>query len=188
MLARKHAVLYLNLEEYAGFEELLGKTFSYNLGDLLYYVHEEHPNLMLKLSAMVQTINQMDYIPPVQAPCDIRAASWEDWEKLLQEIVQHSAYEIVILDVGSGIEETFQLLDLCKKIYMPVLSDAMSVCKITQFENLLRLWDFPQVLEKTEKIRLPLYAGSDQTQSYIEQLLWSELGDYVRKMLREEGE
>ena len=41
---------------------------------------------------------------------------------------------------------------MCKKIYMPVLSDAVSQCKVAQFENLVRIWDYPQILEKTEKI------------------------------------
>ncbi|MDQ9824849.1 hypothetical protein RFZ44_16190, partial [Acinetobacter sp. 163] len=31
ILARERAVLYLNLEEYSGFEELIGKGFAHNL-------------------------------------------------------------------------------------------------------------------------------------------------------------
>ena len=38
ILAKDKAVLYLNMEEYSGFEELLGKGFAHNLSDLLYYV------------------------------------------------------------------------------------------------------------------------------------------------------
>ena len=35
ILAKDKAVLYLNMEEYSGFEELLGKGFAHNLSDLL---------------------------------------------------------------------------------------------------------------------------------------------------------
>ena len=186
ILARDRAVLYLNLEEYAGFEELMGHGFSHNLSDLLYYVRQDNQNLAVKMNGMIQTINNLGFIPPVQAPADIIGTSWEDWEKLLQELVMHSSYEVIILDIGNGVEEVFQLLDQCKRIYMPVLSDVMSLAKIARYENLLRIWDFPQVLSKTVKVKLPFHAGTSDAENYIQQLPWSELGDYVRELLRKD--
>ena len=91
-----------------------------------------------------------------------------------------------MLDIGCGIDENFQLLDMCKKIYMPVLSDAVSQCKIAQFENQVRIWDYPQILEKIQKISLPFHMVTEPSPSYIAQLPWSELGDYVRNLLRKE--
>lgn len=186
VLAKEKAVLYLNLEEYAGLEELFQKGFAYNLSDLLYYVRQENQNLSLKMNGMIQTVHNLDFIPPVQAPADIRGTAWKDWERLLQELVLHSAYEVIVLDIGNGIDELFQLLDQCKRIYMPVLNDVISSCKIAQFENLLRIWDYPQVLAKTVKLRLPFHVGGSAPETYVEQLVWSELGDYVRELLREE--
>ena len=100
----------------------------------------------------------------------------------------HSSYEVIVLDIGNGIEELFQLLDQCKRIYMPVLTDVISTCKISQFENLLRIWDYPQVLSKTVKVRLPFHAGPSAAETYAQQLPWSELGDYVRELLRKDME
>ena len=187
ILARDRAVLYLNMEEYSGFEELMGKGFEHNLSDLLYYVRQDNQNLLYKMNSMIQTVNNLDYIPPVQMPADIRTTSWKDWERLLQMIILDSSYEVIVLDIGCGIDENFQLLDLCKKIYMPVLSDAVSRCKIAQFENLVRIWDYPQILEKTEKISPPFHMVTCPSPAYIEQLMWSELGDYVRNLLRKEN-
>lgn len=188
VLARERAVLYLNLEEYSGFEELFGKGFSHNLSDLLYYVRQGNQNLTLKMSGMIQTVNNLDFLPPVKAPADIISTPWSDWELLIQEIIQHSPYEILVLDIGNGIEELFQLLDLCKCVYMPMLSDVMSVSKIAQFENLLRIWDYPQVLAKTVKIKPPYHTGTTSPEAYVEQLVWSELGDYVRNLLGKDKE
>lgn len=149
ILARDRAVLYLNLEEYSGFEELMGKGFAHNLSDLLYYVRQENQNLIHKMNGMVQTVNNLDFIPPVQTPADIRATAWQDWERLLQMIVMSSSYEVIVIDIGNGIDENLSLLDMCSRIYMPVLSDMMSSCKIAQFENLvgsgiiLRYWRRP---------------------------------------------
>lgn len=186
ILAKDKAVLYLNLEEYSGFEELFGKKFPTNLSDLFYYVRQGNENLIHRMNGMIQTVNNLDFVPPVRTPSDIRTVCWEDWERLLQEITLHSSYEVLVLDIGSGIDENFQLLDLCEKIYMPVLKDAVSVCKMTQFENLLRIWNKDKILEKIEKLHLPFYMDSISSESYVEQLVWSELGDYIRKLLRKE--
>ena len=90
------------------------------------------------MNSMVQTINNLDFIPPVRTPEDIRGTAWEDWEKLIQEIVLHSNYEFVILDIGGAVDGTFQVLDMCRRIYMPVLSDPVSISKIAQFEMCIR--------------------------------------------------
>lgn len=185
ILAREKSVLYLNLEEYAGFGELMGKDFEHNLSDLLYYVRQGNQNLICRMNGMIQTVNNLDYIPPVQVPADVRGTAWEVWEQLIREIVLHSSYEVLIIDIGTGIDETFQMLDMCTQIYMPVLSDAISVCKINQFENLLRVWDFTQVLAKIVKVKPPFHMKKSTTENYVESLLWSELGDYVRQVLKE---
>ena len=176
------------MEEYSGFEELMGKGFAHNLSDLLYYVRQDNQNLLYKMNSMIQTINNLDYIPPVQMPADIRTTAWQDWERLFQMLILDSSYEVIVLDIGCGIDENFQLPDMCKKIYMPVLSDAVSQCKIAQFENLVRIWDYPQILEKTEKINPPFHMATCLSPAYVEQLMWSELGDYVRNLLRKESQ
>ena len=61
ILAKERAVLYLNLEEYSGFEEMLGKGFAQNLSDLLYFVRQENGNLIYKMNSMVQTIKQSGF-------------------------------------------------------------------------------------------------------------------------------
>jgi hypothetical protein len=188
ILAKERAVLYLNLEEYSGFEELMGRGFSNNLSDLLYYVRQENKNLIHQMNGMIQTINNLDFIPPVKTPWDIRSASWEDLDRLLNEIMKSSSYEVVILDIGSETEEIFQLLDRCRRIYMPVLSDRISQCKLAQFENLIRIWDFSQLLPKITRVKLPFHAESGPGENYVEQLVWGELGDYVRELLRKERE
>jgi len=104
----------------------------------------------------------------------------------LQEIVLHSSYEVLILDMGENADEDFRLLEMCRKIYMPVLNDTLSVCKVTQFENLLRIWNKEKILEKTEKVHLPFHMDMISSDAYVEQLVWSELGDYIRELLRKE--
>ena len=62
----------------------------------------------------------------------------------------------------------------------------MSQAKIHQFENLLRLWDKIPVLETIQKIKLPYHRSVNKGGGYLDDLVWSELGDYVRELIRKE--
>ena len=44
------------------------------------------------------------------------------------------------------------------------------------------------ILEKTEKINPPFHMATCLSPAYVEQLMWSELGDYVRNLLRKESQ
>ncbi|MBU5482440.1 hypothetical protein KQI91_14750 [Blautia sp. MSJ-19] len=185
ILAREKTVLYLNLEEYSGFEELLQKKFPHTLSDLLYFVKQGRTGLIVKMNSMLQSMGQVDFLPPVQSPEDIRGTSWQDWEYLFQELVLHSAYEAVVIDIGNGIEEVFQMLDLCTTVYLPVKTDRMSQCKLRQFEELLGVRDYAQVLTRLVRLNLP-YDQKDFAEAEAfkpEQLIWGPLGDYVRELL-----
>ena len=45
-----------------------------------------------------------------------------------------------------------------------------------------------QFTEKTEKINPPFHMATCLSPAYVEQLMWSELGDYVRNLLRKESQ
>ena len=42
---------------------------------------------------------------------------------------------------------------------MPVCADPVSKSKLRQFENLLDLKEYSQILDRTVKMNLPFYAG-----------------------------
>ena len=65
ILAKKRACLYLNLEACSGFEYLLERSFDQTLGDLLYYQRLGSEQLITKMGSIVQSVNNLDYLPPV---------------------------------------------------------------------------------------------------------------------------
>lgn len=187
VLAKERSVLYMNLEEYAGFEQLLNCTYERNLGDLIYFMRQDHCNLPLKISGMVQSVNNLDYLPPVMSPMDIQNTTFEEWMKLLDEIEEKMSYDTIILDMGDGVNDLYHMLNRCETIYMPIRTDVMSAAKIRQFEQLLQLWDFNGLLERIKKIKLPYHRTEKRGREYLDELLWSQLGDYVRHLLRKEN-
>ena len=92
---------------------------------------------------------------------------------------------MIVVDMGNGTEELFQLLELCKFIYMPVCTDLISQSKLQQFENLLDTRGYSHLLEKTVKMSLPFCETSGNA-DYPESLIWSTLGNYVRELLGKE--
>lgn len=185
IMAKNRVVLYLNLEEYSGFEQLLQCQYERTLGDLIYYVRQGNTNLILKMNSMIQTMNNLDYLPPVLSPLDIQNTTYEEWKTLLSEIIMNSPYETVILDFGDGVGDLYALMDECRHIYMPVRTDIMSQAKIQQFEHLLQLWEYGSLQEKIQKIKLPYHHSQKQGSAYLDELVWSELGDYVQELLRQ---
>lgn len=186
LLARERAVLYVNLESYSVLEELLNTTFTHTLSDLLYYIRQEVPNLTVRLNSMIRSFHGMDYIPSGQGPEDIAGTGFHEMERLLQEISLHTSYDTVILDIGEAIQDIFPLLDLCTRIYMPVLEDPISEKKLKLYEKLLKTSDFSQVFSKTQKLHLPFSLAQQNAEIYAEQLVFGELGMFVKELLSKE--
>lgn len=185
-LAEKGPVLYLNLEEYAGFEQLFSCTYEKNLSDLLYYIRQDSSNLIFRINSMVQSFQNMDYLPPALSPADLMAASWEEWSKLFDTLKKQSSYEVILLDVGSCIPELYTMLEQCDRVYMPVREETASRAKVEQFENLVQMWDCGEMLKRVKKVNLPYHTSEKKGNAYVEELVWSQMGDYVRELLREE--
>ena len=186
ILGRDHAALYLNLESYSGFEQLMETHFEQGLSDVLYYARQENTGIVYKFAGMVQTIQNLDFLPPALFPMDIQTTKYEEWIWLFRQLEQNSNYEVLILDLGDGVADLYQILDYCTEIYVPIRQDIISAAKLEQFESALQMWDSVSVLEKIRKIRIPFYAAGKSGKAWAEELAWSELGDYVRKLLRGE--
>lgn len=131
--AKSKKVLYMNLEEYAGVDA--SQNASMNLGDLLYYLRQGNGNLGIRLQAAVKEDEGLDVVPPIPIVLDMKEVTIEEWEALITELLENSLYEMVILDVGESVQGLFPLLELCDRVYMPVLEDEISRRKLKQYQD-----------------------------------------------------
>ena len=69
---------------------------------------------------------------------------------------------------------------------MPILEDEVSLAKAAQFEHMLQLMDCGDIQEKLKRLKLPLVKGP--AGGTTDQLVFGEMGNYVRKLLWEEEE
>lgn len=186
ILAKDKNSLYINLEEYSGLATLLGMDFTSNLSDLMYFIRQKTSNIIVKMNGMLQNIENLDFIPPVSTPKDLRSVTFEEWNWLLDEIISRTLYEVIIIDFGDSVDEVLRLMDRCRRIYMPIREDVISQAKIEQFDNMLVFGKMDSLASKIKKLKLPYHNSFGAKEVYIEQLIWGELGDYVRKLIYEE--
>lgn len=186
ILARDRRVLYINLESYSGFSWLMEKEFAADVADLMYFVKRGYGSLVYKLQGIVQSIHNLDYIPPALSPMDIRSVLCEEWLALLGEIEAYSTYDVVILDFDETADGFLELLRHCHIIYMPIREDSLSAAKLRQYEKLIELAGYGDLAGKTRKVKLPFHNSFGSGEHYAEQLVWSELGDFIRNLLRED--
>lgn len=165
-LAKQQKVLYLNLEEFAGFGERFQREEGRNLGDVLYYARQEEGSLGVRLSMMVKSMGELDYIPPIPMSRDLKEVTEEEWEHLIQQIAENSIYEMILLDLGESIQGLFQILQLCDKIYMPVLEDQVSQEKLRQYEENMEKMGMEEIMNKTIQFVIP-----EKTGEYVRRLI-----------------
>lgn len=182
LLSRNERVLYINLEEYSGFSRLISSQYTQDLSDVL-YLYRQGAYSWLKLKAIVYSWGSMDYIPPVRYAEDLSQVSPEDLAMLLDRIALESGYEKILVDVGQMGIGALPILENCDIVYMPVKDDCISAAKVEEFEEYLAEAGTKGLRERIHKLKLPYHNSFGRRETYLEQLLWGELGDYVRRLL-----
>ena len=127
----------------------------WDLADIIYFLRQGKKTFLYKLNSIVRSKETFDYILPMKTPADIRSVTLAEWTELLEKLALDSDYRVVIIDFGNDVCGLFQLLSQCTKVYIPVLSDAISKGKVENFEWNLKEEHFEKVLESSQKIYLP---------------------------------
>lgn len=158
-LGRKKRTLYLNMEEYSGFERLYPYADGRTLSELLYFLKQGKKAFACKLEGMIQEMGSLSFIPPLRSPAELRQIGGEDWIKLLEAVARESRFEYVILDLGGAVNGLYEILECCAGIYTPTQEDEVSKAKLWQYEETLKLLDLEELLDRS---RCPLLSGEPE--------------------------
>lgn len=182
MLAREHATLYLNFEHYAGIADLLPDLQTLDLADLLYFLNAGKEKFRLRLQTMVRHVGNLEYVPPMKSGQNLLTVQAAEWIGLLQKIEELGEYEYVILDLSESMQGLFEILRLCRRVYTLTREDRIAKAKLLQYEQLLSLYEYGDVLEKTERLSLTHIRRLPEE---LELLTRGELADLVGGLIRE---
>ena len=181
VLAREEKVLYITLEEFSGLSALTGTVYTGGLSDLLYY-YTQREYSSVRLGSVTYNWGELDYIPPVTYAEDKNGIRQEVFSGLVQRIAADGTYEELILDVGGFCGGSEELLGICDVVYVPVKDDVVSTAKLEEWKTYLNRSGRSAVWEKLRFLKLPEPGPLPARESYLEQLLWSDLGDFVREL------
>ncbi|MGN0353971.1 MAG: hypothetical protein ACI4EI_02715 [Muricoprocola sp.] len=185
-LAKDQNVLYLNLENFSGFEKLTERNDPADLTDMMYFIRQNRGNTVFKLNAIAQQLGSMSYIPPAFSAADLQEIGEEEWIRMLDEVTSSGGYETVILDMGGTLEERLPLLSACSKIYTPILRGVVENAKLEHYKKLLKELDREDILDKSSFLLLPYVEHTGTGEYFTEQLFRSEMGTYVNVLMQKE--
>ncbi|HJC48586.1 MAG TPA: hypothetical protein IAA04_11090 [Candidatus Lachnoclostridium pullistercoris] len=174
--------LFVTFEDCSGMKEMTGETYGECLSDLLYR-YRHGGSCWEKIGAFIYTWGNVDYIPPFRYPEDLEGISGIELAGFLEDLAAEAGYGVIVVDVGQTGRQAAELLESCDVVYMPVLDDWVSQAKIREFEEYLAESGRDGVTERLEKVKLPVSGRAPAGENYPEQLLWGELGDYVRRLV-----
>lgn len=177
MLAEEHRTLYLNFEHYAGITELLPDMQTRDLADMLYFLTAEREKFKLRFQTMVQQKGKLDYIPPMKSGQNLLSVMPAEWMSLFQKIEEIGEYKYVVLDLSESMQGLFDILRMCVRIFTLTKEDRIAQSKLMQYEQVLALYEYEDVLEKTCKCSLP---NIKRLPTELEQYTKGELAAYVR--------
>lgn len=183
ILSKEHKVLYLNLETYSGLARLLKREFTADIMDAMYCFQSAREKLVLRMPSIIQNIGGLDYIPPSQHSFGFQEVTGEQWLDFCRDVAMIGQYEFIILDVGEGVNDLFQLLGNCCKIYTVTRDDEFAKAKLDQYEQSLKFNGLEEIAEKTVQCRFPIFRELPEN---LEMMTRGELAAYVRSIIKED--
>ena len=182
LLAREHPTLYLNFEYCAGISELLPDMQTLDLADLLYFLNAEKDKFRLRLQSMLKRCGSLDYIPPMKSGQNLLSVTPAEWMALLHKLEELGEYEYVVLDLSESMQGLFEILRLCDRVYTLTREERLAKAKLTQYEQVLALYQYEDVLQKTKRLTIPHIR---KVPSDLEQLTKGDLAKLVNELLKE---
>lgn len=178
LIGKEKKCLYLNFEAFSGFSRLLKQEYEQDFMDLMYFLNGGIEKFVYKLKGMVESIGDLDYIPPALSFMDFAQIDGKSIRLLLEEIATRTDYEVLILDLSDYLNDLFDILLVCDRIYTITKEDGIALAKLQQYEQLVSCMQKEEILGRTRKVSLPTF---EEIPSRLEELPFSQLAEYIRE-------
>lgn len=183
ILSENRKVLYLNCMQFSGLLNTFGFLGEHDMGDIILWLRKEKLTAENFLRSVYDT-GRFSFIPPFLNPEQLGEFSEEDFLALLEFVKKETAYETVVIDFGAGVRALAQMLKTCSSVYCLLKTGYFYEGQIKEFFCYLDKKEHGKLQEKLHRVELPFSAkGLRGGGNVLEQLLWSEFGDYMRNYL-----
>ena len=182
IMGEEKRVLYISMETFAELEVFLSQKCDRNLTDFFFDLKCGKENLWQEIEEMIQQLGDVEYLPPVESPEDIKSIPFSHWSRLFEMIEKSRRYNTLVLNISSAVDQLFSVLNLCSRIYIPVKPGFIADCKLSQFQTLLKSWG---VIEEDRIKTVFLSEKVRETEGIhsMQELKMGPWGIFVRKVL-----
>lgn len=184
LLAQNNKVVYVSLEEFSGFERIIGVYDGMDISDLIYYIKQEKKELGMYINGMLLEVNRLKILPPAKMAPDIQELG-EEINTLLQEVAKSNRYDVILVDFGRQIKSVLPVLHDLERLYMPVLKDVASQAKLEEFFRFLRNSEYEKMEKKIKQCKLSFIEQMEW--ETVEELYYGSFGAQAAELLKEEG-
>ena len=188
--AEEKRTLYLDFTYYNSFFAD-GKN---DVGDLFYEMQKQYlssnaiaaTSMEAILAGIVEHFGALDYVMPVRVQMDLEDLEQSDIEELLHRILRETGYELVVLNLPVRPSFLQAVYTCCSRMYS--LQKEGSLYDKSQellVADLKRMCEAENV-DRLQIIRMPPIGGSFSLDiSMYEELLFGEMGTFIRRLLKE---
>ncbi len=178
-------VLYLSMQPFSGFEELLGITYESDITDFMYFVLKHSDKLPYKLEGIKKTIHGVDYLPPALDFGDLHSITEEEWKRCAASLIHSGGYSHVVMDLTETCKGFYFFLETCELLYVLSARDAFSKAMYRQFERLMKSKELGVMCRKSICFDVP--AGWESAASNLAQLSAAGLGAHMKGIMEQNG-
>ena len=178
-------VLFISMQPFSGFEELLGIKYESDLTDFMYFVLTHSDKLLYKLQGIKRTIHGVDYLPPALDYADLVSIEEEEWKRCLDALVYSGEYSHIVVDLTESCKGFYRFLERSDMLYILSAKDIFARAMHAQFGQLMKAKELGAVLEKS--INFDLMAGWENMATNLGQLSLSPLGAHMKGILEQNG-
>ena len=182
-LSKSARTLYLNLEGFSGFRELLGRSLRPDIADVMYQLRRENTQFHRQLEQTVNQIGSLEYIPPVENYPDLTRIKPMEWNDLFSRLRRDGRYEYVLVDISEYVQGIGEVAGGLDQLYAITAEGSVGKAKMNELDEQLRRMGYEQILEQKKTLSIPRMRLENVS---LDALIYSELGNYVQKIAGKE--
>lgn len=184
ILSRKGRTLYLNLEGYSGFAEMLSGNYVKDISDFIYSFYHSKEKFPFYATNFIYRLGEVDMIPPVLNPINLQEISREMWVQMLTALLESAMYDYIVIDISDFVQGIFDILQMSQVVFSLAKSQEKAERKWQQYQMLLEGLGLEAVLQKSHKLIVPHGMAMP---AKLEMYMPCAFSDYVENLLREVG-
>lgn len=178
ILGKEFRVLYVNLSECCGMEELFSLEWNPDLCDLFLELRKGEK---IRLDPYIGKLEQTDYLMPVQNPMILHEVNEEDMKRFLG-VICGSGYERVVFAVGNTFCGCDRIFASASKILHLTKNGIANECAKNAWKQFIARCR-PDDSVKTEEVPIPEITGQSTGLHLIDEWLEGTMGRMAERYL-----